>query len=151
MVSFTVFKGSESGQIKESRTTREVGPDEVLLRVTHSGVCGTDEHYRHTDMVLGHEGVGIVEVSLLTNSNLFYCLKNEQSLRVLLLTLHLASWIRSHIPCQGRPRRMGLRPLCLRFMCPMSNGTRKHLPQSTVLRPSGSRSRILRHLRNLEG
>ena len=65
MVSFTVFKGSENGQIKESTTTREVGPDEVLLKVTHSGVCGTDEHYRRTDMVLGHEGVGIVEVSLL--------------------------------------------------------------------------------------
>lgn len=63
MVSFTVFKGSKEGSIKEGTTTREVGADEVLVKVTHSGVCGTDEHRKHTDMVLGHEGVGIVEVS----------------------------------------------------------------------------------------
>ncbi|KFY03167.1 hypothetical protein V490_00260 [Pseudogymnoascus sp. VKM F-3557] len=61
MVSFTVFKGSKEGSIKEGTTTREVGADEVLVKVTHSGVCGTDEHRKHTDMVLGHEGVGIVE------------------------------------------------------------------------------------------
>jgi Zn-dependent alcohol dehydrogenase len=62
MVSFNVFKGSESRGIVESTTHREVGLDEVLIKVTHSGVCGTDEHYRHRDMVLGHEGAGIIEV-----------------------------------------------------------------------------------------
>lgn len=62
MVSFTVFKGSEEGQIVQSTSTREVGPDEVLIRITHSGVCGTDEHYHHKDQVLGHEGTGIAEV-----------------------------------------------------------------------------------------
>lgn len=35
--------------------------DSVLVKVTASGVCGTDLHYRTQDMVLGHEGVGIVE------------------------------------------------------------------------------------------
>lgn len=63
MVSFTVFKGSKEGSIIEGTTTREICADEVLVRVTHSGVCGTDEHRRHTDMVLGHEGVGIIQVS----------------------------------------------------------------------------------------
>lgn len=63
MVSFTVFKGSKEGSIVEGTTTREIRADEVLVKVTHSGVCGTDEHRRHTDMVLGHEGVGIIEVS----------------------------------------------------------------------------------------
>lgn len=63
MVTFTVFKGSSSKEILKSATTREVGPDEVLVKVTHSGVCGTDEHARGNDMVLGHEGCGVIEVS----------------------------------------------------------------------------------------
>jgi Zn-dependent alcohol dehydrogenase len=35
--------------------------DEVYLQVTHSGICGTDRFYRGAEMVLGHEGVGIVK------------------------------------------------------------------------------------------
>lgn len=59
---FKVFKGTKDGSIKESTTTKdELTGDQVLLKITASGVCGTDEHYRTTDMVLGHEGVGIVE------------------------------------------------------------------------------------------
>lgn len=61
MVSFTVFKGSKNGTIIQSKTTREVGPDEVLVKITHSGLCGTDIHFQNTDMALGHEGAGIVE------------------------------------------------------------------------------------------
>ena len=63
MVQFTVFKGSKEGRIVESTTTKDLGADEVLIKVTHSGLCGTDEHYKGVDMVLGHEGVGVVEVS----------------------------------------------------------------------------------------
>ena len=63
MVQFTVFKGSKEGKIVQSTTTKELGPNEVLIKVTHSGLCGTDEHYKHADMVLGHEGAGVVEVS----------------------------------------------------------------------------------------
>ena len=33
----------------------------LLSRITHSGVCATDEHFVASDMALGHEGVGIVE------------------------------------------------------------------------------------------
>jgi threonine dehydrogenase-like Zn-dependent dehydrogenase len=62
MVSFTVFKGSPDGSIVETTTTKEVGPDEVLVQTTHSGVCGTDEHQRHKGIGLGHEGVGVVKV-----------------------------------------------------------------------------------------
>ncbi|KAE8445325.1 hypothetical protein EG329_013563 [Mollisiaceae sp. DMI_Dod_QoI] len=61
MVEFTVFKGSKEGKIVQSTTKRELKPDEVLIKVTHSGLCGTDEHYKHEDMVLGHEGAGVVE------------------------------------------------------------------------------------------
>jgi threonine dehydrogenase-like Zn-dependent dehydrogenase len=62
MPEFTVFKGSKEGQIVKSTTKRELGYDEVLIKVTHSGLCGTDEHYRHVDMGLGHEGAGVIEV-----------------------------------------------------------------------------------------
>ncbi len=62
MVSFTIFKGSKDGRIIKSSSTREVGADEVLIKITHSGVCGTDEHFLHSDMALGHEGAGIIQV-----------------------------------------------------------------------------------------
>jgi hypothetical protein len=61
MVEFTVFKGSKQGKIIKSTTRKELKPDEILIKVTHSGVCGTDEHFKHTDMALGHEGAGVVE------------------------------------------------------------------------------------------
>ncbi|KAJ9623307.1 hypothetical protein H2204_011213 [Knufia peltigerae] len=61
MVSFTVFKGDRDGQLFEDTTTRNIGPHEVLIRITHSGLCGTDLHYKTTNSGLGHEGVGVVE------------------------------------------------------------------------------------------
>ncbi|KAB8300934.1 hypothetical protein EYC80_002859 [Monilinia laxa] len=61
MVEFTVFKGSKEGKIVKATTTREVGPNDVLIKITHSGLCGTDEHYRHAGIALGHEGAGIAE------------------------------------------------------------------------------------------
>ena len=61
-INFTVFKGSKGGSIVEGTTDRDaLQGDEVLLRITHSGLCGTDEHYRHSDQCLGHEGAGVVE------------------------------------------------------------------------------------------
>lgn len=60
---FKVFKGSPSGDIIESTSHRpELTKDEVYLQITHSGACFTDSHFRHYDMVLGHEGVGLVQV-----------------------------------------------------------------------------------------
>jgi threonine dehydrogenase-like Zn-dependent dehydrogenase len=61
MVDFTVYKGSKEGKIVKSTTSKQVAPDEVLLRVQFSGLCGTDLHFKSVDMALGHEGVGIVE------------------------------------------------------------------------------------------
>ena len=52
-VSFTVFRGSKSGEIVPVKTTK--GPlkdDEVLVSVTASGLCGTDLHYQTTDVSL---------------------------------------------------------------------------------------------------
>jgi D-arabinose 1-dehydrogenase-like Zn-dependent alcohol dehydrogenase len=59
-IDFTVYKGSPSGIVK-STSHRELGQNEVIVRITHAGVCGTDEHYVTSEMGLGHEGVGVVE------------------------------------------------------------------------------------------
>ena len=61
MVDFTVYRGSKEGRIIKGTSSKEVGPDEVLVRVQYSGLCGTDVHYKSIDMVLGHEGAGVVE------------------------------------------------------------------------------------------
>ena len=65
MVRFTVFKGSKEGKIVQSTTTKDVKDHDVLIKVSHSGVCGTDEHKRNYDMVIGHEGAGVVKVKRL--------------------------------------------------------------------------------------
>jgi len=53
MASFKVYKGSKTG-IQESTTTKgALTGDQVLIKVTASGLCGTDLHYQHADMVLG--------------------------------------------------------------------------------------------------
>jgi D-arabinose 1-dehydrogenase-like Zn-dependent alcohol dehydrogenase len=59
-VDFTVFKGSKSGEIVQATGHRDPRPTEVLVNVTHCGVCGTDEHFLHQEQGLGHEGVGII-------------------------------------------------------------------------------------------
>ena len=59
---FTVYRGSKAGKIIQSTTHKsDLAPNEVLVKVTHSGLCGTDIHQKHRDIVLGHEGVGIVQ------------------------------------------------------------------------------------------
>ncbi|KAL7802299.1 GroES-like protein [Trichoderma aethiopicum] len=63
MPSFTVYTGSENGHVKPSTTTKpdQLTGDQVFLRVTASGMCFTDVHYKHGPNALGHEGIGIVE------------------------------------------------------------------------------------------
>ncbi|KAI1467588.1 GroES-like protein [Daldinia caldariorum] len=62
-ITFTVFKGDKSGVPKKATTTKpkQLSGDSVLVRITASGLCGTDLHFKHEDMVLGHEGIGVVE------------------------------------------------------------------------------------------
>jgi D-arabinose 1-dehydrogenase-like Zn-dependent alcohol dehydrogenase len=60
MVNFTVYRGSKEGKVVKGTTSKEVGPDEVLVKVEFSGLCGTDLHYKSIDMGLGHEGAGVV-------------------------------------------------------------------------------------------
>ncbi|KAF9025796.1 GroES-like protein [Hymenopellis radicata] len=56
------FKGTSSGEIVEGTFQREsLGDGELLVRISHSGLCGTDLHALPTGCALGHEGVGYVE------------------------------------------------------------------------------------------
>lgn len=57
MPSFTVFKGHESGAPKKETTTRpdDLWGDEVFVRITASGVCGTgktDQIYKQWNSML---------------------------------------------------------------------------------------------------
>jgi len=58
---FTVYKGGKEGFVKSTTHRDALEGDEVYLQVTHSGICGTDRFYRDAEMVLGHEGVGVVK------------------------------------------------------------------------------------------
>ncbi|KAI9671956.1 MAG: hypothetical protein M1817_002313 [Caeruleum heppii] len=61
-IDYTVFKGSKGGQIvKAAVQSLDLRHDEVLVRVTHSGLCGSDIHHVSEDMALGHEGAGMVQ------------------------------------------------------------------------------------------
>ena len=59
-VSFRVYRGSKEGKVVEDTTTRTLQPSEVYIETTHSGLCGTDEHFLKSGQVLGHEGVGVI-------------------------------------------------------------------------------------------
>jgi D-arabinose 1-dehydrogenase-like Zn-dependent alcohol dehydrogenase len=62
-IHFKVFKGTPNGAIIEADGYREPGPTEVIVKISHCGVCGSDEHCVGNDQGLGHEGIGtIVEV-----------------------------------------------------------------------------------------
>ncbi|EQB55018.1 zinc-binding dehydrogenase [Colletotrichum gloeosporioides Cg-14] len=62
MPTFSVFKGCPDGFPKKATVDHsdQLEGDDVLVRVTASGLCGTDLHYKKADMVLGHEGVGVI-------------------------------------------------------------------------------------------
>jgi Zn-dependent alcohol dehydrogenase len=60
-IQFNVFKGSANGSIVEATTSK--GPltfGQALVQVHHAAICGTDLHYTKADIVLGHEGAGVV-------------------------------------------------------------------------------------------
>ena len=61
MVAYKTFRGSENGKIIEGSFQKNLSYNDVLIEITHSGLCGTDVHYKNADIALGHEGVGIVK------------------------------------------------------------------------------------------
>lgn len=57
----TGYSGSSSGKIVSiTGNKRTLAPNQVVIDITHSGICGTDLHFRKADMILGHEGVGVI-------------------------------------------------------------------------------------------
>jgi len=116
MVEFTVFKGSKEGKIVKSTTKKELKADEVLIKTTHSGLCGTDEHYRHADQGLGHEGAGVVEVRLLSSYRVHQNSNNPLGSRC----------FRKDIK-EGRFRRMGISTQQLRALQTMPDRPRDTL------------------------
>jgi len=58
----TVFRGLE-GTVKQVplELPTELKPKEILIKITHASLCGTDIHMLGSGGALGHEGVGIVE------------------------------------------------------------------------------------------
>lgn len=62
MASNTVFRGLE-GKAKPVPLAlpTDLKPKEILLKITHASLCGTDVHLLPFGCALGHEGVGIVQ------------------------------------------------------------------------------------------
>lgn len=56
----TVFRGIGGKAKPVSVDLPALKPKEILIKITHSGLCGTDVHYLGSGAALGHEGVGIV-------------------------------------------------------------------------------------------
>jgi D-xylulose reductase len=59
-----VLVGAKQLEIHD-RLTKDVGPNEVLVQVIATGICGSDSHNWHSDklskkLVLGHESAGII-------------------------------------------------------------------------------------------
>lgn len=58
----TTFCFDSSNHRFETKTTEKaLGPNDVLIRTTHSGLCTTDVHAKSKGCGLGHEGVGTVQ------------------------------------------------------------------------------------------
>lgn len=60
-ITYDVFRGSPEGNIVADKVTQTLKHNEVFIETIASGLCGTDEHFRKTNQVLGHEGIGFVK------------------------------------------------------------------------------------------
>ncbi|KAF3484420.1 NADP-dependent alcohol dehydrogenase [Arthroderma uncinatum] len=58
---FTTFRGTDAGVVASKTRRAALTRNQVLVSITHSGVCGTDQNYRRAGCVLGHEGIGVVK------------------------------------------------------------------------------------------
>lgn len=61
MVTFTTWVGTEGRPEEKTVIRPSLTGHQVFIRTTHSGVCGTDVHFHHAGIGMGHEGAGIVE------------------------------------------------------------------------------------------
>lgn len=56
----TVYRGTKDGVIHSEQNKVTLEPNDVFVEITHSGVCGADELFLKSGIVLGHEGIGII-------------------------------------------------------------------------------------------
>lgn len=68
MVEFKVIKGSSTGVLVDAVSSREIKSDEVLIDVTHSGVCFTDHVCRCQRLFLFHTRPHTLTVTALSTS-----------------------------------------------------------------------------------
>jgi len=59
-IEYSVYRGKEGNVTKTPTQLPELKPNEILVKITHSGVCATDLAYIPYGVALGHEGVGTV-------------------------------------------------------------------------------------------
>ena len=57
----TICYNASKKSFEYKSTRRAMGPHDVFIRTTHSGLCTTDVHAKEKGCGLGHEGVGVVE------------------------------------------------------------------------------------------
>lgn len=55
------MRGVDGVVVQKPAEVPALKPKEVRVKITHTGVCGTDLFYIQSGCALGHEGVGIVE------------------------------------------------------------------------------------------
>lgn len=62
------YQGIKNVQVKEVKDPEIKNPDDIIIKVTSSAICGSDLHLIHamipntpTDFVIGHEPMGMVE------------------------------------------------------------------------------------------
>lgn len=60
-LSRTVYRGVDGAVKSNQSDLPTLGPLDVLVKITHASLCGTDLGYMPYGIALGHEGVGIVQ------------------------------------------------------------------------------------------
>ncbi|KAF7321860.1 hypothetical protein MKEN_00707900 [Mycena kentingensis (nom. inval.)] len=60
-IDYTFFKGSPNGYEEAAMKVEALEPMQVLVKVTHAGICGSDVLYQPAPIAQGHEGVGTVQ------------------------------------------------------------------------------------------
>lgn len=60
MVSFSTWIGTKEGVEKKAVTRPALTGHQAFVKTTHSGLCGSDVHFKHAGIGLGHEGAGVV-------------------------------------------------------------------------------------------
>jgi D-arabinose 1-dehydrogenase-like Zn-dependent alcohol dehydrogenase len=61
LLSSKTWAGTLSGPVVAKTVTRPaLTVHQVFVKTTHSGACGTDVHYHHEEIGMGHEGAGVI-------------------------------------------------------------------------------------------